>query len=747
MSAKYPSTKDCRLLWCVLAGLLLDFIPAGVWAQTYDACGPAPAVKSALDQFPRYPSPMQAEWQYFEQQRSVLRPLLQQYPNDVFVLQTYMDTLSVVADVQGAATKAERDKLVEEFKSRHEKNPDDPLSSYLYGYLLIGHDTPQAIKLFESALAKAPQFPWPHYPLVRLYNFPNFLNRDQATSHMRAFLNLCPESLEGHRWLTGFDDKEMIQQGAVKLRALLQSRSDPDALGAYATLWSLEFKAHPPADYDPLRKQVGEDLKRLRALNLQDKQQWYQALEAGYNLVNDQKQSDWAKEESARRFPRKWETPARDKWFAEHKRPDDSAPADKKRGYYTEVLKLSAEWAKERPFNTMIWSDCVWAMEHLEDMPAAKVEAIVDEALQAAKSNAGPRDLSSSDFVNYLTAAEALSKRGLQPEREVEMAQKDLAQLEIESKIVESDLATKQAAENRYFNRASRRIQGLQFEADGYLRLKQADKAQITLAQMDERLQDLKTLAGDKQSRKEDCWARESSYWGLMGRLAEFQDRKVDAMAYYENGLLKRLEAKQKPESGVKDELANNARTLWSSLGGTDEGWRVWYGRQADPLAQQANLTWEEANLPLPSFQLTDLHGKTWQVADLKGKVTFLNFWATWCAPCIMELPRLQKLVDQYQSRHDVQFLTLNCDDNPGVIEPFLKEHQLNLTVLPAHRYVDETLKVMAIPQNWIVDSKGVVRLKGLGYDPGEKWETGMKEAIEKYKPEAGTAAAAPGSR
>ncbi|MGO8733870.1 MAG: TlpA family protein disulfide reductase [Terriglobia bacterium] len=748
MSAKYSSTKDGRLLWCVLAALLLlGLIPAGVSAQTYCACGPAPAVKAALDQFPYYPSPLQTEWQYFEQQRSVLRPLLQQYPDDVFVRQTYTEWLDSAVDFHVAGADAEQGKLVDEFKSRHENDPDDPLSSYLYGYLLIGHDTPQAIKLFESALAKAPQFPWPHYTLLRIYNFPNFLNKDQATSHMRAFLSLCPFSLEGYSRLTGFDDKEMIQQGAVKLRALLQSRSDPDALGAYSTLWSLGFKAHPPAEYDPLRKQVGEDLKRLRTLNLQDKRQWYQALEAGYNLVNDQKQSDWAKEERHRRFPEKWDIPWLWKWYEDHKPPDDAAPAAKKREFWAELFKQSAEWVKERPINTMIWGDRVGAMEHLEDVPAAEVEAIVDQALQAARTNAGPRELSSLDFVNYLFVAEALSKRGLQPEREVEMAQKDLAQLEIESKVGESDLDTKQAAENNYFRRASRRIQGLQLEADGYLRLKQAEKAEITLAQMDERLQDLESVDDDKQSRKENCWARESSYWELMGRLAEFQNRKVDAMAYYENGLLKRLEAKQKPEFGVKDELADDARMLWKSLGGTDEGWRVWYGRQADPLAQQATLTWEEANLPLPSFQLTDLHGKTWQVADLKAKVTFLNFWASWCPECREELPHLQKLSEQYQSRHDVQFLTLNCDDNPGVIEPFLKEHQFKLTVLPAHRYVMETLKVVAIPQNWIVDSNGVVRLKGLGYDPGEKWETGMQEAIEKYKPEAGTAAAAPGPR
>ena len=82
-------------------------------------------------------------------------------------------------------------------------------------------------------------------------------------------------------------------------------------------------------------------------------------------------------------------------------------------------------------------------------------------------------------------------------------------------------------------------------------------------------------------------------------------------------------------------------------------------------------------------------------------------------------------------------------DDNPGIIEPFLKEHQLNLIVLPAHSYVQDTLKVFGIPQNWIVDSKGVVRLKGIGYDSTEKWETGMKDAIEKHQPDAKAAGSA----
>ena len=104
-------------------------------------------------------------------------------------------------------------------------------------------------------------------------------------------------------------------------------------------------------------------------------------------------------------------------------------------------------------------------------------------------------------------------------------------------------------------------------------------------------------------------------------------------------------------------------------------------------------------------------------------------------------MPRLQKLIEQYKNRPDVQFVTLNMDENPGVIEPFLKEHNLELTVLPAYSYVEDTLKVMGIPQNWIVDANGVIRLKGVGYDATAKWETGMTEAIETNKPEGSVAA------
>jgi hypothetical protein len=95
-------------------------------------------------------------------------------------------------------------------------------------------------------------------------------------------------------------------------------------------------------------------------------------------------------------------------------------------------------------------------------------------------------------------------------------------------------------------------------------------------------------------------------------------------------------------------------------------------------------------------------------------------------------LPRLQKLVTQYKDRPDVEFLSLNMDENPGLIAPFLNTNKLSMTVLPAYTYVTQTLKVEGIPQNWIVDANGVIKLKGVGYDSTQKWETGMKDAIDK---------------
>src|SRR5437016_10299809 len=190
-------------------------------------------------------------------------------------------------------------------------------------------------------------------------------------------------------------------------------------------------------------------------------------------------------------------------------------------------------------------------------------------------------------------AAQALSRKHLEPERVSEMAKKGLKSLEMEREEQESFYAwfgDNETAAELGFYQTSENLDGLACLAEAYIDLKQAEEAQIALSQTDERLQDLKSFAGDKNDRKEAYLEHVSAYWHRMARLAELQQRKIDAMGFYENALMARLEAKQKPVPGEKDELADNAKKLWSSLGGTSEGWTMWYGRRANELARSVVL-------------------------------------------------------------------------------------------------------------------------------------------------------------
>lgn len=465
-------------VWLCFSLLWVGLAPGHAWAQSANVCGPAPAVKAALDQLPQQ-TPALTDWQFHEQSAAALQALLRQYPEDVFVQRAYIGSMG---------SRSDKDKVIAEYKARYERNPDNPQLAYLYGMTLVGRQSPEALKLFSAALKADPKFPWPHLQLVTIYSSPVFLNKEQSAAHLRAFLDACPASLDGYEPLTRMDDKDLLRPYATKLRTLLASRSDPDAVGAYRTLWSLEFKAHSASEYEALRRQVGQDLERLGQLKLEDKRQWYEALEDGYKLVNDQKQSDWAQEQVQTRFPRPWELAAGSKWQKDHPWPGEDAPPDKKRAFYSDLLQQTGQWVKERPNTTFVWMERLDAMEQLEDVAAADVKAAADRALKVAMNNAGPDGPNSDD---YSEVAEVLSKKHLEPERVVELAQKGLAKWAIESKEPFNDLyATKENLDDSKFYQAYSRLQGLEFEVDGYLQLKQADKAQLLLTQMDEWLEE-----------------------------------------------------------------------------------------------------------------------------------------------------------------------------------------------------------------------------------------------------------------
>jgi thiol-disulfide isomerase/thioredoxin len=122
---------------------------------------------------------------------------------------------------------------------------------------------------------------------------------------------------------------------------------------------------------------------------------------------------------------------------------------------------------------------------------------------------------------------------------------------------------------------------------------------------------------------------------------------------------------------------------------------------------------------PLPDFQISDAEGKTWRLADLKGKVTLVNLWATWCGPCRNELPYLQKLFNKVRERKDLVVITLNTDDNPGLILPFLAENKYTFPC-----WASAWLKLIRnCTPDWIVNADGVPEMERTGFGGSEdKW-------------------------
>lgn len=593
--------------------LLLAASPGILEAQ----CTPSAEVQAAIGQLPTPASIRRSTWQDYD---ANLRALHARFPGDLFVQRRF---------IKGSRRKFGHDEVLAEYKALHDRNPDDPELAYLYGLALEGSQSRESIKLFEDALAKSPGFPWPHLGLTEVYSTPVFLNNQERLKHLQAFLTACPGALEAYSYLAGSDDQAVLASYAATLRVLLLPRTDDPALGAYATLWSLEFKAHAPSEYDGVRKRIALDLQRIRALKHEDRRQWYYTLEVGYKLAKDQTQADWAHDERQRRLPEAWELYSMSKWYKDHPHPNTDDSAAKKRAYYADLLKQSDQWLKLRPGMAGIWGARLQAMEYLDDVPAADVVAAVHTDLKLTMDDMGPAGLLPSD---YLTVARVLWRKHLEPQLLVELAQKVLAKVAEKSAqplYFDGD-ATEENLQWGNFYRSVDAVTGCEYEAAGYVELKQPTRARLVLTRMEDELQTLKAAAGDQADFKKDYTARLAAWWALMARTAELEGHDQDAMAYYEHSLLSRFEAQQTPETGLEDEVADHARRMWTRLGGTHEGWQLWYGRQADVLAAQSALTWQEANEPLPAFELTDLIGKTWTQASLKGKTTFLNFWASW---------------------------------------------------------------------------------------------------------------------
>lgn len=150
---------------------------------------------------------------------------------------------------------------------------------------------------------------------------------------------------------------------------------------------------------------------------------------------------------------------------------------------------------------------------------------------------------------------------------------------------------------------------------------------------------------------------------------------------------------------------------------------------------------------PAPDFALPALDGAEVSLADYQGQVVLVDFWATWCGPCIEELPHIETFHRQYTDS-GLRVLALSTDMDDDVVQPFINENDYTFTVLHADDAVQRAYGITGIPVVYLVDRQGRVRWHRMGFTAGGEEEMGQE--IEKLLDEpieapAAVAGEAPG--
>jgi len=134
---------------------------------------------------------------------------------------------------------------------------------------------------------------------------------------------------------------------------------------------------------------------------------------------------------------------------------------------------------------------------------------------------------------------------------------------------------------------------------------------------------------------------------------------------------------------------------------------------------------------PAPDFDTVDLKGDVWSLSDLKGKVVFINFWATWCPPCREEMPSMQRLYDK-MPKDKFEMIALYNNDKKQPVMNFVSQMRLTFPIWSdEHNFAGAKYGLTGLPETYIVDKNGIIREKFIGPAEWDKPET--IEMLTKY--------------
>jgi peroxiredoxin len=132
-----------------------------------------------------------------------------------------------------------------------------------------------------------------------------------------------------------------------------------------------------------------------------------------------------------------------------------------------------------------------------------------------------------------------------------------------------------------------------------------------------------------------------------------------------------------------------------------------------------------------PNFLLRDLNGRQVELSSTKGKMVILDFWATWCPPCVREIPHFVELYEKYGNRGLVILGVSTDRKGVSVVNSFVRRHKVNYPILMADVKVKEAYGgIRSIPTTFVIDKTGKIQRRYVGYRDKAVFEADIKALL-----------------